>query len=226
MGGVVLRGDWTRIRRRGDRVRIRHRPYELVWHTTHAFTIGEIRSIRIEPVRVERHRRRRLDVRRGATRVAERAVTRVTVEYGTEGRAAVDLNETEAAVVAAFADLVAEPGPASPEPISWRAAPGQPFVTGSDGEQCTLWEGGDHLTPELTQEVAFKLDLGADPHDVGRWILRTMHDAPDEERPPPPAADEWFDVEELPAVARAPGDTVRIRKRKWRARHLLHRRTV
>jgi hypothetical protein len=226
MGGAVLRGDWTRLRRRGDRVWIRHRPYELIWHTTHAFTVGEVRSMRIEPVRAERRRRRRIAGRGGGARVAEGAITRVTFEYGPDGRASVDLNETQAAVVAAFEDLVTSAGPASPQPISWRAEPEHPPLIDLAGEQCALWEGGDRLTPELTQEVEFKLDLGADPHDVGRWILSTLHDEKDEAPASSVAAEEWFDVQELPAVPRAPGSAAAIRKRKRRARHLLHRRTA
>jgi hypothetical protein len=224
MGGTVLRGDWIRVRRRGDRVWIRFRPYELLWHTAHSFTVGDVHSIEIEPVRRER-RRHGVALRPGAARASARAITRVTFEYGIGHRASVDLNETEATVVATFEDLVAGGELAAPAPIHWRADP-ERSQDDLDGEQCTLWDDDDRLSPELAQDVSFKLELGADPHDVRRWVLHQLHEAPAHTRSAPSAVDEWFDVQELPAAASVPGSAVWVRKRRRRARHLLRRRSA
>ena len=244
MRGTVLRGDFTRLRRRGDRVWIRFRPYELIWHTTHSFMVEDLRSIRIEVVRFERRRRGPV-VSRGASRVVEPGVTRVTFEYGADEHASVDLHETEATVVAAFQDvvdrLVIDVGPGTdvapdrgapdrdehdgPEPIHWRADPdpereAEPEID-LRVEQVAFGED-DLLAPELTQDVLFKLDLGADPRSVRRWILGQLHDAPDDERTSGPG-DDWLDPPVLPGLERAPGEAVWVRKRRRGVLHALRR---
>jgi hypothetical protein len=80
-----------------------------------------------------------------------------------------------------------------------------------------LWEG-DLLAPELSRDVSFNLDLGADPRAVGQWVLRQLHDDPERERLDDP--DEWFDIAEPSGSNRAPGDAVWVRKRR---RHRLRR---
>jgi hypothetical protein len=85
---------------------IRFRPYELFWHTTHAFLVEDVRSIELEAIRHERRRRRGIGIGRRASRVVESAITRVSFEYGTTDHASIDLNETEAVVVAAFQDVL------------------------------------------------------------------------------------------------------------------------
>jgi hypothetical protein len=244
MSGTVLRGDYTRLRRRGDRVWIRVRPYELIWRTTHSFTVDDVRAIDIEAIRFERRRHRPV-VGSGASRVVEPGITRVTFEYGTGDHASVDLHETEATVVAAFQDvvdrLVVDDGPPTdvapgrdapdrdeqdgPEPIHWRADrdpefEGEPEID-LRVEQGALWED-DPLARELTEDVLFKLDLGADPHSVRRWILRQLHDAAGDEATSA-LGDDWLDAQELPGLERAPGEAVWVRKRRRRVLRALRR---
>ena len=231
MRGTVLRGDWTRLRRRGDRVWIRFRPYELIWHTTHSFAVADVHSIEIEAVRLQRRRRRRIDVRRGTTRVAEAAITRVTFEYGSGDKASVDLHETEDTVLAAFRDvvdqaaLVLEEHPegmpeAVPDegtglpPIRWRADPEPELVIDLRGDQPTLWAGGEALTPELTRDVSFNLDLGAHPRDVRRWVLRQLDEAHAGVPPVATTTDDWLDIEEGPSNSTSGALWVRRRKRR------------
>jgi hypothetical protein len=231
MRGTVLRGDYTRLRRRGDRIWIRVRPFEVIWRTTHAFRVEDVHSMETDVVRYERRRRRPvMDLGR---RFSEPAITRVTFVYGTGDHASVDLFETEATVAAAFQDVLdrlagddaSAVGPIAEDdtlprgertdlpPIFWRADPVEERVIDLRGEQRTFWEG-DLLAPELSRDVSFNLDLGADPHVVGQWVLRQLHDDPDRERLDDP--DDWFDIREPSDADRAPGDTVWVRKRRRR----------
>src|SRR6516225_8995248 len=60
MRRTVLRGDYTRLRRRGNRVWVRYRPDEIVWRTSHAFRVEDIHSIKTGVFRFERRRRSRV----------------------------------------------------------------------------------------------------------------------------------------------------------------------
>jgi hypothetical protein len=237
MGGTVLRGDWAWLRRRGDRVWIRVQAYELFWRTTHTFGIEEIRSIRIEALGHERRRRSRRGIGRGRSRVVESATTRVTFEYGSGNDASIVVHEPDRLVIATFQDVVGrslEDGedvaelPAGPRemarderdgpaPIHWRAEPDREPGAGREGEQYAMWEG-DLLPPELSRDASFELDLGADPHDVRRWLLGELDENPNQRQSASVSCDDWFDVEEAD-VDPGPTDGVWIRKRRRRTWH-------
>lgn len=101
--GVVLRGELLRLRRRGDRVWIRFRPFEIVWRTTNSFAVDDIQLIEIQPVTQER-RRRRVVMGRARTRMSEAVLTRLTLQDAHQ-EVAIELNETPAAIAEVFADL-------------------------------------------------------------------------------------------------------------------------
>ena len=101
--GAVLRGDLLRLRRRGDRVWIRYRPYEIVWRTTHSFAVDDIQRIEIQPVTRER-RRRRVILGHVRSRMSEAVLTRLTIQDA-HRKVAIELNETPAAIAEVFADL-------------------------------------------------------------------------------------------------------------------------
>jgi hypothetical protein len=229
MRGTVLRGDYVRLRRRGDRIWIRIRPFELIWRTTHSFKVEDVHSIETDVVRFERRRRR--PVMGLGPRITEPAITRVTFDYGTGDHTSVDLFETEATVAAAFRDVldrlarddepavgavagdrVAQERTGLP-PIYWRADPAEELEIDLRGEQRTLWRG-DLLAPELSRDVSFNLDLGADPRAVRQWVLRQLHHDPENERLDDP--DDWLDITERSDADRGPDDTVWVRKRRRR----------
>ena len=186
MHTIVLHGDWEKLCRRGDRVWVRVRPYEVVWKTLDDFTVDDIRSVSIEPVQLGVMRKSRVPGR-GETRVARQATTRVVIAYGTDGEVKLDLHEPEGVVVDAFADLhdrfvavaavdevdldlVAEEridaGAGELPYISWK--PASAMIAGRDPE--ALVAVAANHDPDLAAEVSFKLELGAHPEAVGRWL--------------------------------------------------------
>ena len=165
---------------------VRVRPYEVVWKTLDDFTVDEIRSVSIEPVQFGVMRKSRVPGR-GETRVARQATTRVVIAYGTDGEVKMDLHEPEGVVVDAFADLhdrfvagegidevdidlVAEEqidAEAGELPyISWK--PESEVIAVRDPE--ALVAVAANHDPDLAAEVSFKLELGAHPEAVGRWL--------------------------------------------------------
>jgi len=190
MHTIVLHGDWEKLCRRGARVWVRVRPYEVVWKTLDDFTVDDIRSVSIEPVQLGVMRKSRVPGR-GETRVARQATTRVVIAYGTDGEVTMDVHEPEGVVVDAFADLhdrlvtreyagegsdavdidlVAEEqidAEAGELPyISWKPAPA---ATGVRDPEALVAVAANH-DPDLAAEVSFKLELGAHPEAVGRWL--------------------------------------------------------
>jgi hypothetical protein len=190
MHTIVLRGDWEKLCRRGDRVWVRVRPYEVVWKTLDDFTVDDIRSVSIEPVQLGVMRKSRVPGR-GETRVARQATTRIVIAYGTDGEVKMDLHEPESVVTDAFADLhdrfvagegvdegvddvdidlVAEeridPEADEIREISWK--PVAEVIAVRDAE--ALVAIAANHDPDLATEVSFKLELGAPPEAVGRWL--------------------------------------------------------
>jgi hypothetical protein len=238
MRRTVLRGDYTRLRRRGNRVWVRYRPDEIVWRTSHAFRVEDIHSIKTGVFRFERRRRSRVH---GLvpSRVVQSAITRVTFEYGDGGGVVIDLFETEATVEAAFQDVLDRLGGGNEptrsaivddatharvdatrlRPIFWRADPDPVPDIDLPAVQPGLWEG-DVLPAELGRDVSFHLDLGVDPHAVGQWALRQLRQDPEDEQLNE-LTDDWFgNLPERPDAVVAPSDTVRVRKRRRRRQGL------
>jgi hypothetical protein len=241
MSGIVLRGDWLELHRKQSRVWLRERPYEFFWRTSADFTVDEIRSMEILPLRLELNRRRRAPARRGATRVVRPAITRVVIRRDADEPLSVELKETEATVVATFADLgdrVSAPSLATidlvaehaadaardsedaPAHISWHPGPEAteaavaPARTGRRGtpqrDPDDLVEVAEHLGRDLARDVSFKLELGADPEAIERWLERQAH----------PSADPWGASADGPGLfpdddtAKHLGVWVRKRRRK------------
>lgn len=194
MHTIVLRGDWEKLCRRGDRVWVRVRPQEVVWKTADDFTVADIRTISIEPVQLEVKRKSRVPTR-GDTWLVRHAITRVVIAYGTDDEVKVDVHETEAVVVDAFADLrdrfvtitvegadeAAVDIDLVEEERSDTAAGAEhdelPFISWKPASPKTGVRDPDELVavaathgPELAREVSFKLELGAHPEAVGRWL--------------------------------------------------------
>ena len=201
MSGIVLKGDWIKLHRNGRRVWVRERPFEVVWRTTADLTIDDILSIEIQSLRQELTRRRRMPVRQGTGRIVRPATTRVIIDHGDAEPLTVDVHETEAVVADAFSDLgdrlviahtidlVAEhaledqlAGDEFPR-ISWRAddhdagddvAPVEQeapvAVATPDREE--LVATAQRVDPKLAEDVTFKLELGARPHEVEGWLQR------------------------------------------------------
>jgi hypothetical protein len=238
MRGTVLRGDWLRLRRRGDRVWIRVRPFELLWHTTHAFVVDDIRRIEIQPIEPERRRRRRVAMGRARTRRVKAAVTRLTIQYSEE-EVSVELNETEAAIAGVFQDLAdrlaaeggwrqgrnagrgvrVQQGDEELEPIRWSLAPDSGRNSDLDRDLRSSRESGDRLRPEPAGDVLFTLDLGEGPPDVGRQF----DDSPDQARSPSMPTDDVLFPQDEPAVEARHG--VWVRKRRSRTPRLFGHRS-
>jgi hypothetical protein len=155
--GTVLRGEYLRLRRRGGRVWIRYRPYELVWRTTHSFAVDEIRLIEIQPVELEQ-RRRRVVMGRARTRLTKRAVTRLTIQDANT-EVSLELEETEAAIVGVFQDLadrlaaeggwrVGRTATQEPPPISATPAPEPEIDLEFERDLDGLFEDGDRVASE------------------------------------------------------------------------------
>jgi hypothetical protein len=171
--GTVLRGEYLRLRRRGDRVRIRFRPHEIVWRTTNSFAVDEIRLIEIQPVELQQ-RRRQVVMGRARTRLTKRAVTRLTIRYANE-EVSVELRETEAAIVGMFQDLVdrlvPEGGwrvgrPATPDlHPQWAAEEADPISATPD--------------PELEIDLEFEQDLDTWFDDADRVASEPRRSADD-----------------------------------------------
>jgi hypothetical protein len=226
MGSTTLRGDFIRLHRRGNRVWIRERPYEVVWRTTADFSVDDIHSVEIEARRLELNRRRRLAVTQASTRVRP-AVTRITIDLGGDDPLVIDVEEAAATVVEMFADLgdrlvvdsavVAEHADDTPSdaaaiaglpPISWRAD--DPY--GSDLAPTTA--AAEH--PADTRDQILKVDEPATNED---WLeLATS--------PKRVGATGEIDDEELfPADESRPADANGgwVRKRRKRP---IHRRVL
>ncbi len=195
MHTIVLRGDWEKLCRRADRVWVRVRPQELVWKTSDDFTVDDIRTISIEPVQLELKRKSRLPAR-GDTRLVRHAITRVVIAYGTDGEVKMDVHETEVVVVDAFADLrdrfvtdvtadeAVDIDLVAEEQVDASAAAAAedgddelPFISWKPASEVVVARDPDALVavaathdPELAREVSFKLELGAHPEAVGRWL--------------------------------------------------------
>jgi hypothetical protein len=124
---------------------------------------------------------------RGETRVARQATTRVVIAYGTDAEVKMDVHEPEGVVIEAFADLhdrfvagehvgeveidlVAEAridAEAGELPyISWKPVPKGIAVR---DPEALVAVAANH-DPDLAAEVSFKLELGAHPEAVGRWL--------------------------------------------------------
>jgi hypothetical protein len=167
---------------------VRVRPYEVVWKTLDDFTVRDIRSVSIEPVQLGVMRKSRVPGR-GETRVARQATTRVVIAYGTDGEVKMDVHQPEGVVIEAFADLhdrfvagehvgevdidldlVAEEridAEAGELPyLSWK--PASAVIAVRDPE--ALVAVAANHDPDLAAEVSFKLELGAHPEAVGRWL--------------------------------------------------------
>ena len=197
MHTIVLHGDWEKLCRRGDRVWVRVRPYEVVWKTLDDFTVDDIRSVSIEPVQLGVMRKSRVPGR-GETRVARQATTRVVIAYGTDGEVTMDVHEPEGVVIDAFADLhdrfvagegvcesvdegvgevdidlVAEERIAAEAGelpyISWKPASEVSAAIAVRDPEVLVAVAANH-DPDLAAEVSFKLELGAHPEAVGRWL--------------------------------------------------------
>jgi hypothetical protein len=245
MRTIVLRGDWTKLCRSGDRVWLRVRPKEVVWRTEDDFTVDAIRSLSIEPIRLELKRKSRIPAR-GDTRLVGHAITRVVIAYGTDGELEVDLHEPEAKVVAAFEDLRDRFGTAEVIDlveaerleasgadtddglpyISWRPAPG--MSSGSRGaapassvarDPGALVAVAERHDPDLAREVSFKLELGAPPDAVGRWLHERVNGG---ETSSYPSSDADLFADGDPFEPSEGGQWV-VKRRKRRLRHRLRR---
>jgi len=225
MRGTVLRGDWLRLRRRGDRVWVRVRPYELLWRTTHTFAVDDVRLIEIEAIHPEQGRRRRVAIGNARTRRVKPAVTRLTIQYGTDKEVSLELNETGAAVVGVFQDLAdrvategaRRQGPNAGqgllfqqedddvEPIRLSPAPGSGRNSDLERDLFSLRESGDRVTPDCAWDVLFMPDPAESL-------------APSQLMP----TDIWLFPQDEPAVEARQG--VWIRKRRSRAPRLFRRR--
>jgi hypothetical protein len=200
MNGIVLRGDWLKLHRKESRVWLSERPYEFVWRTRASFTVDDIRSMEIQPVRLELNRRRRAPARRGSTRVVRTAITRVVIRRDTDEPLSVELKETEATVAAAFADLgdrVSAPSLATidlvaehaadeaqdPGHISWHAGPETVAATTRTKPRREVHHDSEalveaakkNLGADRARDVSFKLELGADPEAIERWLDQQTH---------------------------------------------------
>ena len=228
MHTTVLRGDWEKLCRRGDRVWVRVRPHEVVWKTAADLNVAEIRSIAIAPIQREVMRRSRVPGR-GDTRVARSPITRVVITYGVSDEVTIAVHETEAVVVGAFADLhdrfvaeadevdidLVEEARLDAEPddlpyISWK--PASPAVAARDPE--SLVAVAAHHDPELARDVSFKLELGAHPEAVGHWLDTRVNGGNDAD-PFPSSDDELFGDDEVPESGGV------LERRKRRLRHKL-----
>jgi hypothetical protein len=236
MSGIVLRGDWLKLRRKGARVWVRERPYEVFWRTTADFTVDDILSIGIQSLRLELDRRRRVAVGRGPTRVVRPAVTRVVIERSAAPPLSIDLNESEGAVVAAFADLgdrirrpvtidlVAEhevdDADDRPSYISWQPVagsdapePARENTRRDDRDPQALVEVAQRHDAELAREVSFKLELGARPEAVERWIRQQTNREGGDPRPLRQSDDLFPGADSSPAPKEG-GAWVRKRRKK------------
>ncbi|MFN8027644.1 MAG: hypothetical protein U0W40_15180 [Acidimicrobiia bacterium] len=232
MSGTVLHGEWKKLHRRGARIWLRERPHEVVWPTTAECTVDEIRSIEIQPLRVEVNRRRRMAVG-NSSKVVRPARTRVTIDHGADAPLVVDLVEPEDRVRATFADLaavmvepptidlVAEHAADDTDDslpwISWRAAgeTGDADPAPAPPTPTTLVQAAQQVDTDLAREVSFKLELGEHPEAVGRWRDTVVTDSPD------PTADDHADAlfGEVDGPGDAPTNGAWVRKRRKRPIH-------
>jgi hypothetical protein len=218
--GVVLRGDLLRLRRRGDRVWIRVRPFEIFWRTTDSFAVEDIRLIEIRPLVRERRRRSAM----GRTRQSEAAVTRLTIQDRNQ-KVAIQLNETPASIAEVFADLAdrlaAEggwrqyqspglcPPQASDEPSPIDASPAPAPETNTDlqRELFSLRDSGDRVASE---------PVGEDLFSVGPPKIQWRHEDSDDD--PAAASRSMSDGDpvlfpyEEPTIAAGHGHWIRKRK--------------
>ena len=226
MRGVVLRGDLLRLRRRGDRVWIRIRPFEIFWRTTDSFAIDDIRLIEIRPVVRERQRRR---VAMGRARLSDAAVTRLSIQDGNQ-KVAIELNETPAAIAEVFADLAdrlaaeggwhqyrsaglrpPQPGE-EPGPISAHPAPEPETSTDLERELFSFCDSADRVASEPVGDDLFRVA----PPKI-EWRRQESDDNPDAARSPSMSAGDLvlFPDEEPTVVA---GHGLWIPKRTSRKR--------
>jgi hypothetical protein len=238
MHTIVLRGDWEKLCRRGDRVWVRVRPQEVVWKTIDDFTVDDIRAISIEPVQLELKRKSRVPGR-GDTRVARRPITRVVIAYGTDGedgQVKMDVHEPEDVVIDSFADLrdrfvngavaVEVDIDLVAEELVDAAAGAEhdevPYISWKPKAEVAVERDADALLavaathdPELAREVSFKLELGAHPEAVGRWLDERV--SPEDDADPRSWSDaDLFGEEDLPE-----GGAFVLERRKRRLRDRL-----
>lgn len=251
MSGIVLRGNWIRLHRRGNRVWVRERPFEVVWRTTADFTVDEIRTLEVEPRRLELNRRRRVPLGQGAAKVIRPAETRIVIDFGADQPITVDVTEPEETVLAAFADLgdrlivgptidlVAEhdldrlTGTDLPH-ISWRADAADPVpapgTTRAVEPAARVEYDVDRLVttaerhdPELARDVSFQLELGADPAAVEHWLHRRTAGAAPGPSTSPVHDDDLFPDDTTASAGRA--DSWVRKRRKRPIHHRMGRRS-
>jgi hypothetical protein len=209
---------------------IRSRPFEIIWRTTHSFSVDDIRLIEIRPVVRERWRRR-VVMGQARTRLSEAVLTRLTLQDENQ-EVAIELHETPAAIAEVFADLAhrlaaaggwheytsagvrRQHAPEEPAPIGANPAPGSETDTDLQRE---LFSSPDRADPAASEPVGD--DLFSETSPKVEWWRLTFDDTPDAARSPAKSAgDQQLFPYEEPTVASGHG--VWIRKRTSRTRRV------